>query len=221
MTKAPEVKPVAATISAISQQQHDIANKCGNKWGKNRLERIEIATSYSAMLGTEPTFHEWEAARTDWVNGYVSANPKNTGNAADAAWSDFSKLLNDLFGLTKPKSKSDAAVKKGKERSAKEQALFDKYKDKSVADLKGMKKQALEKAANGSDIAEKLAAELTKVLKEKTRDSDKAIAAERTELRKQVREAASKCTSLDKLEAALEVLDEGTELNFIDETIED
>ena len=173
------------------------------------------------MLGTDQTFLEWVAARTDWVNGYMEANPGNTGNAADAAWADFSKLLSDLFGLTKPKSKSDAAVKKGKERSAKEQALFDKYKDKGVADLQGMRRAALEKAAAGSDLAEKIAAEIKKVLRVKTRDQDKAIAEERAELRKQVRSAAGKCTDLEKLQAALDILDEGTELSFVNEDIED
>lgn len=221
MSKVPEQKPVAAAISAITKQQHEAASSCGSRWGKNRQERVEIATDYSRMLGTDPTFLEWEAARTDWVNGYMAANPGNTGNAADAAWADFSKLLNDLFGLTKPKSKSDAAVKKGKERSAKEQALFDKYKDKGVADLQGMRRAALEKAAAGSDLAEKIAAEIKKVLRVKTRDQDKAIAEERAELRKQVRSAAGKCTDLEKLQAALDILDEGTELSFINEDIED
>jgi hypothetical protein len=173
------------------------------------------------MLGTEPTFLEWEAARTDWVNGYLASNPDNTGNAADAAWADFSKLLNDLFGLVKPKSKSDAAVKKGKERSAKEQALFDKYKEKGVADLQGMRRAALEKAAAGSDLAEKIAAEIKKVLRVKTRDQDKAIAEERTALRQQVRAAASKCTDLEKLQAALDILDVETELSFIDEDFDE
>ena len=221
MSKVPEQQPVAAAISAISQQQHEAANSCGSRWGKNKLERIEIATDYSRMLGTDPTFYAWEAARTDWVNGYTAANPNNTGNAADAAWADFSKLLNDLFGLTKPKSKSDAAVKKTKERSAKEQALFDKYKEKGVADLQGMRRAALEKAAAGSEIAEKIAAEIKKVLRVKTRDQDKEIAVERTELRKQVRAAAGKCTDLEKLQAALDILDEGTELSFIDEDFDE
>ena len=217
MSNIPEQQPVAAAISAINQQQHEAASSCGKRWGKNKLERVEIATDYSRMLGTDPTYLEWEAARIDWVNGYIAANPDKTGNAADSAWKDFSDLLSTLFGLTKPKSKSDAAVKKGKERSAKEQALFDKYKEKGVADLQGMRRAALEKAAAGSEIAEKIAAEIKKVLRVKTRDQDKEIAAERTELRKQVRSAASKCTDLEKLQAALDILDEGTELSFIDE----
>ena len=221
MSKVPEQQPVAAAISAISQQQQEAASSCGSRWGKNRQERIEIATDYSRMLGTDPTFFEWEAARTGWVNGYVAANPGNSGNAADAAWADFNKLLGDLFGLVKPKSKSDAAVKKGKERSAKEQALFDKYQNKGVADLQGMRRAALEKAAAGSEIAEKIAAEIKKVLRVKTRDQDKEIAEERNALRSQVKSAAGKCTDLEKLQAALDILDEGTELSFIDEDFDE
>ena len=217
MSKVPEQQPVAAAISAISQQQHDAASRCGTRWGQNKLERIEIATDYARMLGEEPNFYQWEAARVDWVNGYIAANPDNTANAADAAWSDFAGTLKALFSLEKPTSKSDGAVKKRKERSAKEQALFDKYQDKGVADLQGMRRAALEKAAAGSEIAEKIAAELKKVLRVKTRDQDKEIAEERTELRKQVRSAASKCTDLEKLQAALDILDEGTELSFLDE----
>jgi hypothetical protein len=221
MSKVPEQQPVAAAISAISQQQHEQASSCGVRWGKNKLERVEIATDYARMLGTNPNFYQWDAARIEWVNGYIAANPDNTANAADAAWSDFAGTLKALFGLERPTSTSEGAVKKRKERSAKEQALFDKYQDKGVADLQGMRRAALEKAAAGSEIAEKIAAEIKKVLRVKTKDQDKEIAAERTALRKQVRSAASKCTDLEKLQAALDILDEGTELSFIDEDFDD
>ena len=98
---------------------------------------------------------------------------------------------------------------------------IDKYQDKGVADLQGMRRAALEKAAAGSEIAEKIAAEIKKVLRVKTKDQDEAIAEERTELRKQVRAAAGKCTDLEKLQAALDILDEGTELSFIDEDFDE
>ena len=80
---------------------------------------------------------------------------------------------------------------------------------------------ALQKAAAGSDLAEKIATELKKVLRAKTRDEDAAIAEERKELRAQVRTAAGKCTDLDKLQAALEILDDGTDLEFIIEEDQD
>lgn len=207
--------PVAAAISIITNAQHETAQSCGQRWGKNRQERIAIAETYSLSLGTTPSFDEWEAHRIDWVNGYVAANPSHTGNAADAAWGDFAKLLDSLYGLTKPKAKTAAADKKRTERAKKDQQLLAKYQGKTAADLRGMRAAALQSAAKGSELAEKIAAELKKVLRVKTRDEDAAIAEERKELRAQVRTAAGKCTDLDKLRAALEVLDDDTDLEFV------
>ena len=215
MSKAPQQNPVASAIDAISSTQHDTAKSCGSRWSANKLERLEIASDYARSLGASPSFQEWEAHRIDWVNGYVAANPNNTGNAADAAWGDFTKLLDNLFSLTKPKAKTAAADKKRTERAKKEEQLLAKYQGKTAADIKGMRAAALQKAAAGSDLAEKIATELKKVLRAKTRDEDAAINEERKELRTQVKTAAGKCTDLDKLRAALEILDDDTDLEFI------
>lgn len=215
MSNVTTQQPVAAVISAISQQQHEAARTCGNRWGHNKLERVEIASDYARSIGTDPTYQVWEAHRIDWVNGYVEANPTHTGNAADAAWSDFAKLLGDLFDLIKPKSSSAAAAKKSGERAKKEEQLLAKYQGKSAADLRGMRSAALQKAAAGSDLAEKIATELKKVLRVVTREENQAIGEERKELRAQVKTAAAKCTDLDKLRAALEILDEDSDLEFV------
>jgi len=216
VSQVPQQHPVAAAIDAISSAQHETAKNCGRRWGKNKLEQFEIASDYARDMGTNPTIHVWEAMRIDWVNSYVDANPNNTGNASDAAWSEFAGYLDKLFSLTKPSEpKSKGAAKKREERAKKDQQLLAKYQGKSAADLKGMRSAALQKAAAGSDLAEKIAAELKKVLRVKTRDEDAEIAEERKALRKDVRTAAGKCTDLDKLRAALEILDDGTDLEFV------
>ena len=198
MSQVPQQHPVAAAIDAISSSQHETAKNCGSRWGKNKLEQLEIATDYARSMGTNPTIHVWEAMRIDWVNSYVDSNPNNTGNASDAAWGEFAGYLEKLFSLTKPSApKSKGAAKKREERAKKEQALLAKYQDKTAADIKGMRAAALQKAAAGSDLAEKIATELKKVLRAKTRDEDAAIAEERKELRAQVRTAAGKCTDID------------------------
>ena len=222
MSQVPQQHPVAAAIDAISSSQHETAKNCGSRWGKNKLEQLEIATDYARSMGTTPTIHVWEAMRIDWVNSYVDSNPNNTGNASDAAWGEFAGYLEKLFSLTKPSApKSKGAAKKREERAKKEQALLAKYQDKTAADIKGMRAAALQKAAAGSDLAEKIATELKKVLRAKTRDEDAAIAEERKALRVQVKAAAGKCTDLDKLQAALEILDDGTDLEFIIEEDQD
>jgi hypothetical protein len=185
------------------------------RWSANKLERIEIAADYSRSLGTSPSFDVWEAHRIDWVNGYVAANPNNTGNAADAAWTDFAGVIKALYALTKPKSDNLGADKKREERAKKAEALLAKYQGKTAADLRGMRAAALQSAAKGSELAEKIAAELKKVLRVKTSAEDAAIGEERKGLRTQVKTAAGKCTDLDKLRAALEILDDETELEFI------
>ena len=222
MSQVPQQHPVAAAIDAISSSQHETAKNCGSRWGKNKLEQLEIATDYARSMGANPTIHVWEAMRIDWVNAYDDSNPNNTGNASDAAWGEFAGYLEKLFSLTKPSApKSKGAAKKREERAKKEQALLAKYQDKTAADIKGMRAAALQKAAAGSDLAEKIATELKKVLRAKTRDEDAAINEERKALRVQVKAAAGKCTDLDKLQAALEILDDGTDLEFIIEEDQD
>lgn len=222
MSQVPQQHPVAAAIDAISSSQHEIAKSCGSRWGKNKLEQLAIASDYARAMGATPTIHVWEAMRIDWVNSYVDSNPNNTGNASDAAWGEFAGYLEKLFSLTKPSApKSKGAAKKREERAKKDQQMLAKYQGKSAADLKGMRAAALQKAAAGSDLAEKIADELKKVLRIKTRDEDAEIAEERKALRKDVRTAAGKCADLDKLRAALEILDDGTDLEFITETDED
>jgi hypothetical protein len=117
--------------------------------------------------------------------------------------------------LTKPKSDNLGADKKRDERAKKAEALLAKYQGKTAADLRGMRAAALQSAAKGSELAEKIAAELKKVLRVKTSAEDAAIGEVRKGLRTQVKTAAGKCTDLDKLRAALEILDDETELEFI------
>jgi len=218
MSQAPQQQPVASAISAISDTQQHTARSCGSRWGKNKLERLEVAREYSRSLGENPTILQWEAHRIEFVNGYVESNPDNMGNSADVAWKEFAAYLYTLFSVQKPTGpKSEGAKKKREERAKKQEAILAKYEDKSAADLRGMRAAALQKAAAGSEIAEKIAAELKKVLRIKTADENAEIAEERKELRAQVRSAAGKCTDLDKLRAALEILDDDTDLEFITE----
>ena len=79
-------KKVADPIEALSFDQKTIAADCGKSFAKNKFERIEIAQNYSRMLGTDPSYEQWESARINWVSGHAEENPDLTGNAHDAAW---------------------------------------------------------------------------------------------------------------------------------------
>lgn len=209
-------KQIAEPIKALSFDQENNAADCGKRFARNKQERIEIATDYSRMLGTDPTYDQWEAGRIKWVAGHAEENPQLTGNAHDAAWGDFAGLLNALFGLTKPKSASPAAEKKASERANKLEALLEKYSDKKAWDLRHELAETFKALAKNPENKEtkKLNKELETVLKHVTSEENKAHGEELKRLRAEVKEKAGKCTDIEKLEAVLEILDEYTDIAY-------
>jgi hypothetical protein len=219
----PQVATVPAAVeAALSAQQVTTAKECGARFFNSKIEAIETARVYAKeVIGIEPSYDQWEQGRINWCNGYVEANPENTGNAADAEWKRFVALLHDLFGVdpVKPKSTNKAATKKREERSAKMQKLVEHYTQngqKTARELEGLRMAAFEQAAKGNSAAEKMADELKKVIRVINSEENKELGAQRAELRKQVRAAAGKCTSLDRLQQALDILDEDNAFTFED-----
>lgn len=209
-------KQIAEPIKALSFDQENSAADCGKRFARNKQERIEIATDYSRMLGTDPTYDQWEAGRIKWVAGHAEENPQLTGNAHDAAWGDFAALLNALFGLTKPKSASPAAEKKASERANKLEALLEKHADKKAWDLRHELAETFKALAKNPENKEtkKLNKELETVLKHVTSEENKAHGEQLKALRAEVKEKAGKCTDIEKLEAVLEILDEYTDIAY-------
>lgn len=208
--------PAAQPIThALDFNRRNEAYEQGARCAELSRANLEILDNAARTLGTNPTFEEFTEYSVQWKDGYVHQNPNNTSNAADAAWSRFAKQLSETFGLDKPKSKSAHAEKKAAERSKKTEALLAKYQDTSAADLQAQRRAALEAAAKGSEAAEKLAADLKKVLKVKQSEENKQHGEQLKAMRQQVTEAARKCTDLDKLTAALDCLDDASEINFI------
>ena len=210
----------AATIQALSFEDKTAAYDQGGRYARSKLETLNVAQDAARTLGTNPSFDRWENYRIEWVAGHTHVNPELTGNAHDAAWSDFAKLLNTLYGLTKPASKSAAATKKASERAAADVKLLEKHEDTPVIELRDQLSKTFEKMAKNPTSSElkKTQKELERVIKLRTSEENKAHGEALKALRSQVREAAAKCTDIEKLEAALEVLDVDTELTY---TVED
>jgi len=209
-------KKIADPIEALSFDQKTIAADCGKSFAKNKFEKLEIARSYSRMLGTSPTYEQWESARINWVSGHAEENPEVTGNAHDAAWGEFAKLLSDLFGQTKPKSTNPVSTKKAEERAKKAEEVLEKFKDKKVYELRDMLTKSFEALAKNPENKDnkKKNKEIDQALKLRTTEENKAHGEELKALRTQAKELIGKCTDIEKLEAAIEILDQDTELTF-------
>lgn len=225
MTNQAQQPVVAAPIPGLSEQQQNIAADCGSRYFQAKWDAIETARVYARdVLGIDPTYEQFEQGRISWVNGYIEANPENTGNAADAAWKQFLALLSELFGISpvKPKSDNKGATKKRTERAAKIEKLVQHYTEggtKSARDLEGMRMAAFEAAAKGNSAAEKIADELKTVLRVVNSEQNKELGEQRKELRKNVRAAAGKCSSIERLQQALDILDEENAVLF--DSVED
>lgn len=206
---------IANPVEALSFDDKSAAYEQGGRYARSKLETLAIAQDAARTLGTEPTFDRWEAYRVQWVDGHTHANPDLTGNAHDAAWSEFAKLLGTLYGLEKPKSVSAAAVKKAAEREKAAEALLAKYQDTPAIELRDQLAKTYEAMARNPENKDlkKKQKELDKVLKLKTSEENKAHGEELRRLRAEVREAVGKCTDIEKLEACLEVL-EADELEY-------
>jgi hypothetical protein len=209
-------KKIADPIEALSFDQKTIAADCGKSFAKNKLERMEIARSYSRMLGTSPIFEQWESARISWVSGHAEENPELTGNAHDAAWGEFAKLLSDLFGQTKPTSTNPVSVKKAEERAKKAEDLLEKYKDIKVYELRDMLTKSFEALAKNPENKDnkKKNKEIDQALKLRTTEENKAHGEELKALRTEAKELIGKCTDVEKLEGILEILDPDTKLEY-------
>jgi len=203
-----EKTTVAEAVSALTNDQRLVARDAGFQFAKNQLANIETASTYAAMLGTDPTLDAWEAGRIDWVSGYVDANPHNTGNAADKAWQRFADLLDSLFGMVKPKSTNPAAEKKRVEREKKQADLLAKHGDLTPTMIRAQIEAAYQTLAKNPSNKEaaKQVKELDKVLKVKTATENKEQSEELKALRGAVKVEAGKCTNLDILQQVLDIL---------------
>lgn len=203
-----EKQIIAEQVSALTAEQSLTAKDCGFQYARNQLAVFENGRDYAAMLGTDPTFDQWEAGRLQWVSGYVEANPANTGNAADKAWHRFAGLLDEFFGLVKPKAVSVAAEKKRAEREKKQKELLAKHGDLTPTMIRAQMEAAYQTLAKNPTNKEamKQVKELDKVLKVKQSEENKQHGEELKDLRAAIREAAGKCTDIPTLEAALSTL---------------
>ena len=184
------------------------AIKSGEMFARSEIEATEALEVFARDVGTEPSYETWQAARVEFINGYVMVKPQAKGDASDKAFQRFKDRLVDRFGITVPKATSEAAIKKAAERKAKEEKLVAKYSDVTPTLLRSQIEACYQTLAKNPDskVAKAQAAELGKVLKIKSRETDKAERDEIKAAKDAIRDALKLCDDVIKLEAALEAL---------------
>ena len=199
---------VISEAEALKPEQADQAFNCGMRSAKLKVSNVENLNAYASTLGKNPSYATYEACRIQWVSGYVSENPNNTGEAADKAFHTFAKQLKELFGLDKPSSGNPAAKKKAEQREKKTNELLAAYQDKTVSELSKQLETTYETLAKqpSNKEAEKKAAELKKVIKTKKADSNKQQAAVLKELKADAMASIKDCDNVELLEQVIELL---------------
>jgi hypothetical protein len=81
------------------------------------------AMMMAEVMGTDPTYIEWEAKRLAWVRKYMSRKPNANDESADRAWSRLSKRMEKEVGLTKPVKGSGDAKRKATKRDEEKKVL--------------------------------------------------------------------------------------------------
>ena len=194
--------------ASLKPEQADQAFNCGMRSAKIKESNFENLNAYASALGKNPSYATYEACRIQWVSGYVSENPNNTGDAADKAFFEFAKQLKALFSIDKPTSGNPAAKKKAEQRANKKAALIAEYQDDTIAELNDRIKANFNTLAvqPSNKDAKKTIAELEKVIKVKQAEELKVIGAELKELKAEINEELKSCMSINTLEKILELL---------------
>ena len=193
---------------SLKPEQADQAFNCGMRSAKIKESNFENLNAYASALGKNPSYATYEACRIQWVSGYVSENPNNTGEAADKAFFEFAKQLKALFSIDKPTSGNPVAKKKAEQRAAKKAELIAEYQDETIAELNDRIKanhNTLSVQPSNKD-AKKTIAELEKVIKVKQAEHMKLIGAELKELKSAAIDEIKACMNVTTLENVIELL---------------
>ena len=176
----------------------------GEMFARSEIDADEALEMFARVVGAEPSYEVWQAERINFVNGYVTIKPQAKGNSADKAFERMKKRVVEKFAIVVPASTGAAATKKAAERKAKDAKLLEKHSSATPTMLRAQLEAAYTTLAKQPDskAANALVNEYKKVLKLKTRDSDKAERDEIKTIKDEIREAM-KTATLAQLEAAL------------------
>lgn len=83
----------------------------------------EAGKMMAVVMGTNPTYVEWEAKRSAWIRKYMSRKPNANEESAERAWQRLAKRMEKEAGLTKPAKGSAESKRKATKRDEEKKAL--------------------------------------------------------------------------------------------------
>ena len=199
---------VAQAIDEVTGQ----ADQAGELFAKSEIDAGLALEMFARALGTEPSFEHWVNQRTKFINAYVRIKPQAKGNSADAAFLRFKNRLTDAYGISAPKSTSEAAQKKAAERADKAAKVEAKYANTSTAVLRDLLKQEYQAKADKPSKSSALLREYEGIVKARDKTENAMSREALKNARTNVIEMIRACEDLDKLEACATVLDPDNEL---------
>ena len=192
----------------VSNPIENPSAESGKLFACSEIDASRALEMFARATGEAPTYANWIANRTEWVNGYTEAKPQAKGNSADQAFARFARRLNESFGIVAPKAQTEAAQKKAAEREAKAEKLAQKYADHTTAELTQHLRQAYELQAKNPTKKLATLKELEQVVKARTKLEEADTRAELKEAKAKLFELAKACNDLERIESACDVLDE-------------
>ena len=192
----------------ISTPINDASIESGKLFANSEIDAGKALEIFARAIGTEPTYQQWVANRTNWVDGYTTAKPQAKGNSADQAFARFARRLNETYGISAPKAQTEAAVKKAAEREAKAEKLAGKYADHSTEQLTDQLRKAYELQAKNPTRKLATLKELEQVVKARTKTQEAEQRDAMKAARARLFELAKACADIERIEAACDVLDE-------------
>ena len=187
----------------------------GRLFAQSEVDAGKALETFARMVGDKPTYELWENGRLAWVNGFVEVKPKAKGDAAYQAFGRFKNRLVEAYAIEIPKATSAAAEKKRAEREAKQLELMKRYEDQSDDALHTLITRAYERQAKNPLGSDAIIKELKAVLKARTKDHQAQAKADLKAKRDEVIKAVRECADMTRLDMALEVLDQGNDVNYV------
>ena len=213
VVEAAETEETTAAIVTPSQARD--LDKAAQKYAEGKQKRAEAEELIVRVLGKEPTLPQLQHAKAYFVQALKKQKLKNLNSSIISEVDKLFKSVMEFNQIPYPQAQTQSAQKARASREANAKKEADRLRkkgliDKSMAELKKLKKAAFTKASQAEGAEEKLAeTEISdidsaiKIAKAKQKASDKeAVKVVKTDIRAYVTEE----NRLDKLEKMREAV---------------